>query len=158
MRLCYRSAMSRSKSTDKFLIAEEMGAPSTVLRTTTRTLPGELLAMIPKRLRAVALVWALFNGLTLVAVFVLEQLPSFDGWPMSVYATFAAVFVISLCVALAASRFKDRPKVLLVIGLAYQVVGAPELVKALEQVQVPRPWSEERARNWWESNLPDVVG
>ena len=75
------------------------------------TLPGELLRMIPGRLRMLALIWSLFFGLTLLFQFIIGFIPGFDRWPIRVNGTFAAIFFVSLGVVAAVAQFRQRPLV-----------------------------------------------
>jgi eukaryotic-like serine/threonine-protein kinase len=92
--------------------------------TSRGTLPSALLAVIPRRLRLLSLLWSLFWLLAVVGAQVLTH--SLDGefWPISVNILFGTMVLSSLLVALACSRWRSRPIRLLWIGLLFEVVCA----------------------------------
>jgi len=119
-------------SDERYLIAGDLDSPAGPIRTGPRTLPDELVRMIPGRLRALGLSWTLFFGLTLAIRGVMELL-GFDPWPLGVYAAFVVALAASLGVVAAVARFRGRPPVLMWIGLGYEVLGALAFAAAENQ-------------------------
>ncbi|HEX9755714.1 MAG TPA: serine/threonine-protein kinase, partial [Gemmatimonadales bacterium] len=117
-----------------------------------RTLPREIIEQSANRVRVAALltaaVWALAAAMNIAAGPQLRALPGTGGWPWPNWL-FAAIGVVgSLSVALAAARLNDRPRLVIDIGLGFEVFTAALI--AMVSFWVPEPHA---ARISWTTAL-----